>query len=394
MNLTQRFRQLDTLLVDHAWLWRPQPFKQARPSWCERLPALRETLLSLNDEELARLTTNGAALTALLTKHLPALAPLQALQDLPHLPKQTLTELGPHFHSAIPGRKWKQITAFASSLETVNVPLLEWCGGKGHLGRLLSAQWQQPTLTLEHNKKLCKEGERLAKRVESQQAFRLDDALSPSADSAVSGRHAIALHACGELHRSLVRRAVAAKVPALDFAPCCYHLHGDEEYRPLTSGAQLKLNRDDMRLAVTETVTAVGREVRRRDQEMAWKLGFDQLRRDVSGSDEYQPVKPIDKRWLNLDFAGFCLALAERDDVPLPDEIDWKHYEAVGWQRQCETMRLSLVRHAFRRAIELWLVLDLVNYLVSHGYEVRVGTFCERGVTPRNILVSARSDSS
>lgn len=394
MNLAQRFRQLDSMLADHVWLWQSQPFKQARPAWCERLPVLCETLLSLSDEELTHLTNDGAALTDLLIEHLPALAPLHTLQDLPPLPKQTLINLGPHFHSAIPGRKWQQITAFASSLDTVNLPLLEWCGGKGHLGRLLSAQWQQPVLTLEHNKKLCDEGERLARRVKSQQAFRLDDALSPSAASAVHGRHAIALHACGELHRSMVRRSVAAKVPALDFAPCCYHLHGDDEYRPLTAGAQLKLDRDDMRLAVTETVTAVGREVRRRDQEMAWKLGFDQLRRDVSGSDEYQPIKPIDKGWLNLDFAGFCRALAKREMVLLRDDIDWERYEAAGWQRQRETMRLSLVRHAFRRAIELWLVLDLVNYLVSHGYEVRVGTFCERGVTPRNILVSARRERS
>jgi len=390
MNLAQRFRQLDTLLAEHAWLWRPQPFKQARPAWCARLPALCDTLLALNDDELVTLTGDGEALLALLAEHVPALAALQPLSALPEHPKQTLSDLGPHFHSAIPGRKWQQITAFAAALGSARTPLLEWCGGKGHLGRLLAAQWQQPVLTLEHNRELCEEGERLAGRVRIAQEFLLDDALAPSADAAVSGRHAVALHACGELHRSLVRRAVAAKVPALDFAPCCYHLHGDEQYKPLTPGARLLLTRDDLRLAVTETVTAVGREVRRRDQEMAWKLGFDRLRRSVNGSDAYLPIKPIDKAWLSLDFAGFCRALAAREGVDLPSDIEWDEYEAAGWQRQRETMRLSLVRHAFRRAIELWLVLDLVNYLVSHGYEVSLGTFCERGLTPRNILVSAR----
>jgi hypothetical protein len=74
----------------------------------------------------------------------------------------------------------------------------------------------------------------------------------------------------------------------------------------------------------------------------------------------------------------------------LAGSIDWDRYEALGWQRQHETMRLSLVRHAFRRAIEVWLVLDLVNYLIGKGYEVGLCTFCERELTPRNILISAR----
>ena len=47
MNLAQRFRQLDTFLDDHAWLWRPQPFKQARPEWCARLPGLERFVFTL-----------------------------------------------------------------------------------------------------------------------------------------------------------------------------------------------------------------------------------------------------------------------------------------------------------------------------------------------------------
>ncbi len=82
--------------------------------------------------------------------------------------------------------------------------------------------------------------------------------------------------------------------------------------------------------------------------------------------------------------------MAEREGDKLPAEIDWYAAEAAGWQRQRETMRLSLVRHAFRRAIELWLVLDLASFIAEQGYEVEVGSFCDRKLTPRNILISAR----
>jgi hypothetical protein len=47
------------------------------------------------------------------------------------------------------------------------------------------------------------------------------------------------------------------------------------------------------------------------------------------------------------------------------------------------------VRAAFRRPLEVWLALDRAVWLADQGLEVAVGTFCERPVTPRNVLVSA-----
>jgi hypothetical protein len=390
MNFAQRFRQLDAFLAEYVWLWRPQPFKQARPEWCAHLPALCESVVVLSDEELARLSNDAAALISLIAEHLPALNALDELSRLPKCEPTAMVDLGPHFANSIPGRKWQQVTAFAAALGPVHTPLLEWCGGKGHLGRLLAAQWHHPVLTLELNPALCDEGKELAQRTQVEQAFRADDALAPSAAEVVVGRHAVALHACGELHRTLVRQAVAVKAPALDLAPCCYHLLHEGDYLPFTSKARLQLSRDDLRLAVTETVTAVGREVRQRDREMAWKLGFDLLRRQLGGEEGYRPIKPIEKAWLKRDFAGFCRVLGEREGVSMRQEIEWKAAEAAGWQRQRETMRLSLLRHAFRRALELWLVLDLANFLDDNGYAVTIGTFCTREVTPRNILISAR----
>lgn len=390
MNFSHHFHQLDALLSKYRWLWQPQPYKEARPHWCARLPALCAELLQLSDAQLMQLSNDGDALHSLLASHLPELAELPLLTQLPKLPLADLQTPGPHFSAGIPGRKWEQINAFSAALGEVGAPLLEWCGGKGHLGRLLALQWQRQVLTLERAPGLCRDGEGMAQRSGVSQRFHAADVMDDAVEAHLPGRHAVALHACGELHRSLVRRAVALALPALDIAPCCFHLHGEEHYRPFTSGARLSLSREDRRLAVTETVTAVGREVRLRDREMAWKLGFELLRREQSGEQGYRPVKPIDKQWLKLGFAAFCQALAEREGIVLEPVREWDAYEARGWQRQRETMRLSLVRHAFRRAVELWLVLDLACYLESHGYRVSLGTFCERELTPRNILLSAR----
>ena len=394
LSLAARFERLDVLLAEYDWLWRPQPFKQARPSWCTILPELTGVLLAMTDEEVAELSGSSMELIQLIASHLPVLSELEALCHLPECLPVELGELGPHFGWAIPGRKRDQIEAFAGAVGPVRAPLVEWCGGKGHLGRLFAAQWATPVNTLEWDVGLCVEGQRLAKRAGVEQEFTVTDVFTPAAIDHLTDRHAVALHACGELHRTLVRRAIKAGVPALDIAPCCYSHGAEEDYQALTSSTRLSVTRDDMRLAVTETVTSAPREVRRRDKEMAWKLGYDLIRRKVTGQDYYLPMKPIEKRWLKLEFADFCQTLAMRESVKLPDALDWKRYEARGWERQRETMRLSLVRYAFRRPLELWLVLDLANHLVEQGYSVSIGTFCDRKITPRNIMISARLGTS
>lgn len=390
VDVTPRLQRLDTLLNHCQWLWRPQPFKQTRPDWCQLLPELTAQLLALSDDELAALTAHDGALLRLLAVHLPELAEFETLCQLPEREQSALRPISPHLTWAIPGRKWSQIEAFAQAIGPVQTPLLEWCGGKGHLGRLLAVQWRQPVTTLEQGAQLCAEGEQLATRARIEQSFEVVDVLTPVATTHLPGRHAVALHACGELHRTLVRAAVAAQLPAIDIAPCCYHLGSPESYRPFSRDATLQLTPDELRLAVTETVTSSAREVRKRDREMAWKLGFDQLRRDRSGDDGYHPIRPIDKQWLNLDFAGFCQQLAQREGVAMGEAVEWSHYERHGWQRQHEVMRLSLVRNALRRPLELWLVFDMASYLTDHGYAVALGSFCDRRITPRNLLLSAR----
>lgn len=389
MNHPQTLQRLDQLLCDYQWLWHPQPFKQHCPSWCAKLPELTQQLLTLSDQQLADYQNDQQALLGLLTPYLAELSEIITLTSLPNAKSTPLTPLGSRFHSAIPGRKWQQIQAFSSAIGEAERPLLEWCGGKGHLGRLMAAQWQQPVTTVEWDAKLCEAGEQLAQRSKVTQDFQVVDVLGPLPDSLVQQQHGIALHACGELHRTLIRQAVAKQLPALDLAPCCYYRTPDSTYQPFSSDLKLQLDHNALRLAVTEAVTASPRELRWRDQEMAWKLGYELILHEQLTL-PYQPIKPINKQWLRKSFEEFCQNLAQRDGHTLPEQLDWQHYQQQGQQRQQQTMRLTLPRFAFRRALEMWLVLDMACYLETHGYTTTIQIFCEKALTPRNLLLSAR----
>ena len=266
--------------------------------------------------------------------------------------------------------------------------MIDWCGGKGHLGRLLAAQWQVPVHTLEIDAALCAEGAALANRQRLSHEFLNIDALT-AADWPKRGQHAVALHACGDLHRRLIAQGADVGVARFDVAPCCYYRGVTSTYQALSGNLHTALTRDDVRLAVTETVTASARLTVQRDKEMAWKLGFDAYRRASAGA-QYQNFKPVPAVWFRGSFNEFLVLMADRQGLPQPSAGISGEFEAAGWRRHGEVMRLSIVRHAFRRALEVWLALDLAVFLENRGYAVELGSFCERQLTPRNLLISAR----
>lgn len=386
MKLVDRQRQLDALLLVFRDLWHPQPFREARPDWCARWPALVAELLALPDERASALNDDGAQALNFVAPHIPDVAEVLSLAELPACPAKGLAENRFQWDWEIPGRKRQQIEAFAAATRSAGQPVLDWCGGKGHLGRLLADQWQIPVSTLEIDPTLCVEGELLARRSGVDQTFVVADALRLS--SWPARRHAVALHACGELHRSLIRRGVREGVSYFDVAPCCYHRGIDVQYQALSLQPKLALTRDDTRLAVTESVTASPRTVRRREQATAWKLGFDAYRQTCTDGG-YRTFKPVPEFWMRTGFSGFMAQLLRREGLPPIEEAQVGYFEQLGWQRQREVTRLSIVRHAFRRPLEIWLALDLAVYLEEQGYSARIGSFCQRALTPRNLLISA-----
>lgn len=387
MRLRERQQQLDALLLAFYDLWHAQPFRERRPAWCDKWPALAAELLALPEAAVVALNDDGDAALNLLARYLPEVTEMVALAKLPMHPARHLPAINAFWDWEIPGRKRAQIEAFAAAAIDSGRPVMDWCGGKGHLGRLLALAWQVPVHSLDFDATLCEQGRALALRAGVDQSFIHADALQiegwPQA-----GQHAVALHACGDLHRRLIREGAAQGLPALSVAPCCYHRGVEHHYQPMSGPLQLQLTRDDTRLAVTETVTAKSRETRQRDQAMAWKLGFDAYRRDV-GDGGYRNFKPVPDRWMRATFGEFMAQMTLREGLPSLPGSAVTAYESIGWQRRHQVMALSIPRHAFRRALEIWLALDLAVYFEKQGYSVSLGCFCERALTPRNLMVSA-----
>jgi len=390
--LAQRFQQLDRLLTHYQRWWQYQPYHHLTMPFADEAPTLVVLLNGLTLDELAALDADMFALGTLLA---PWIAEGETLHQLSQLTPFTPEPINCSKEMALhmPGRKQAQIEAFTACLPAHQGPYLEWCAGKGHLGRLVSRHRHAAVLSLELQQTLCAEGRQLAARDGADMTFTCADAFSPASAALIAPEHhAMALHACGELHTHLLAQVVERGARGVTISPCCYHLIRSDEYRPLSRAAQgsaLRLAKADLKLPLQETVTGGARITRLREQEVVWRLAFDCLQREVRGVDEYLPVPNMQKSLLTGSFAAFCGWAAERKGIALPSGLDYDGFVAKGELRFGDVTRMELVRHLFRRPLEVWLALDRALFLQEQGYRVEVGEFCAKPMTPRNILIRA-----
>ncbi|MDN3640691.1 methyltransferase [Simiduia curdlanivorans] len=395
--LTEQFHHLDRLLTEHRQYWQVRAFATFDRLWPE---GLKQCVDSLSIEQIWQLDGAEDELVALFSPWLPVGEALnQLLEQFQRPESNDHKDVEARLGVGIPGRKWRQIAAFVESMPKPAGTVLEWCAGKGHLGRVVSSVHGCEVQSLEWDRGLCHEGEQLAAKYRDKyrvdQTFLCADALMAETKEHIPrGGMSIALHACGDLHTQLLKAWVVRKGEQLLLAPCCYHLTKDARYLPLSQAAKasaIRLSKADLSLPLQSTVTGGKRVQRLRDLEANWRLSFDMLQRQIRGVDEYLPLPSIKKAMLAGPFDAFLAWAATQKAVPLPAGLDIAACLLRGQRRLLEVRRTELVSKLFRRAIELWLVLDRALYLQEQGAEVDVFTFCDYQLTPRNFMIRANN---
>lgn len=409
IDYAARFAELDAWLLEHQALWRPRPFTTVHLPWEADWPELANWLRSRTLEQ-AEAAHNQPHLLEGAPRPFAQLA--QRALELSQLPlyqpavdarlssTRSTTEqrqIADLLSRHIPGRKWQQITHFAACVRHgwghPATHWLDWCAGKGHLGRLLAWQTGKPLTCLERDPQLNRQGAELGRQL-GVSSIHLDaDVLDPDSWPQLQTEHSVvALHACGQLHMTLLEQAARRGCRQLALSPCCYNRIESASYQPMSARARasaLRLSREDLGLPLQESITAGQRVRRLRDQSMAWRLAFDIWQRQARGVDQYLPTPSRPESALAQGIAHFCRDLAAHHGLQLREPEDWQALEQQGWQRLAEVRNLELVPGLFRRPLEIWLLLDRALYLQECGYQVRLGQFCESTLTPRNLLLLA-----
>ncbi|WP_337841556.1 methyltransferase [Rheinheimera sp.] len=387
------WQQLDQLLYQYQPFWRFLPFYQVEPGW--QHPALQAWLDRLSEAQLDQLELHEPWRRQQLADFFPQLAAVTDWIVARQTEAKPAAEAMPFWLARdIKGRKQQQIEFWVEQLPDLPLPLLEWCAGKGHLGRWLSSSKSRQVLSLEWQAELCAQGEAEARRLQLAQTFVQADVLQPASQQYLQAKqHAVALHACGDLHLQLLRSAAARQTQQLDLIPCCYHLIAQPDYRGLSQQAQqgqlLPLSKEQLKLAVQSQSTAGERIARLRHLEVWWRLSYQALYQHCTGQQHYRPLDSVAKHWFSGEFRAFADFAAAAHGWSIPDDLDVTPFLAEGAARQRQVRRQQLVRSVFAPALELYLVLDRVLYLQEQGYQVQLQRFCPAALTPRNWWISA-----
>ncbi len=392
MTSAGRFEALSALLEARRPLWEPRPFVHATLPWEREHPDVARWLRGLDEEAIDALERDPSAGDGppRFKRWADECRPLTAI------PRHPAGALPPRGERGVPARKQAQIEAFAGAALASFGPRVEsvvdWCAGKGHLGRRLSQEARLPATMIEVRGDLCRAGEALSG---PECRFIAGDVLAPdlSLDCLRPGTAAVALHACGHLTDALLRRA-ADRVDTIAAAMCCHHrLPRRGPYVPISeAGRSSGLTGIPLRLSTADEVVARPRRRASRRREMAWRLGADTLLREGSGVDEYRTLGRLSAAQIDLDFERFVRDASERLQTPLPASWSPARAEQRAWERARTARALAVVRGLYRRPVELWLVLDRALYLEERGRRTTVSEFCDAAVTPRNLLITSAAD--
>lgn len=386
LALTESLRFLESF-------WRESSFYCFNMQWREDFPKLNDALFFMDDATFRNMDQSPEVLALFLSQHIPGYDNVIRLTEVAALNHRVT--INPRLQVDVPGRKWSQIESFIGALPVVpstkNKTVVDWCSGKSYLGRAVANYWGSKLHAVECQQALCESGRALASPwVESVQ-FSQKDVLKDHHDFLPSD-FVVALHACGDLHRSLLRQWRQSNAAHLVLAPCCYHQWFKGNYVPLSEIAQkndLVLTRNQVRLAVQEMVTSSSRVRSQVALLGQWRMAFDLVQRDIRGVDEYLSTVSLPFSSVKKGAEFVIRTLAECKSITIPPDFDFQPYLIRAEQRYAEFQRLQLVAHGFRRALELWLVLDLVLFLEEGGCEVELASFCPRDITPRNLRICA-----
>lgn len=391
MPESHHLHQLTGFLSEHRSWWQFRPFHYAHNRWQYSHPGLYQQFEALSETELHELERDQNQRVHWLKPWMKGLSRVSSLCQLPMVPLEE-QPYSPHWQRDIPGRKWQQIRQFSPHVPT-EVPLVEWCAGKGHLGRYLSLSQQQNVRSLEWQSSLCEAGTVLASQHHAQQTFHVLDVFSQqTAEHLDPSQHAVAMHACCDLHQELVQQVTKLRLKGLSLSPCCYHLCRHDEYQPMSQQAQehnLYLSRDDLSMCLRQTVTAGQKERQQRQQELLWRLAFDSYQRQLRNTEQYMPLPTLPKALLKGQFSEFILWCCERKQLQASVDISLEECLIQAEKRVRHNREMELIQHCFQRPIEIWLALDKVVFLQQQGYEAGLEVFCDYQLTPRNLIIKA-----
>lgn len=279
--------------------------------------------------------------------------------------------------------------------ESPSLPVVDWGGGKGHLGALVQAETEHPVLILEKDPDFQSH---YADLQYLEAMVELHRPLPTSLAKQLSLDHgSLGLHACGSLSIAQLENAIAYPCQWLINIPCCFEKMR-ESHRPLSNTLKhlTPLSHAALNLATrtSKDTSEDNARLKANIHDFRWTIFLfehEVLLPQKKISRVTQKLGRFSKANYRQGFSTYLREVLKR----LPHLGDYESELFAFFQQEetqnllARTHQLQNWRNAFARPLELAVVLDRGFWLQEQGFEVHVERLFNDQISPRNFAIRA-----
>lgn len=405
MDFKKRFQEIADFLQPYQRIWEneimllyPNPLDSFSSDWISDLAKFKNQndVIKLSRKEVADYITNPSLIK--FYSRIEELSHVPALNNLPPFPEQKDS-----FLYMIPKKQHeiKKLAPFVNQFyQKYGVKnIIDIGGGVGHLAQTLTSHYQLKTTTLDMDPALQKTGRVRFKRNDVNYIHVKVDAENESFKAILDPDSlTLGLHTCGPLAVHQIKGSSSKRIKGVINFGCCYEkLLAYPESQNISQSAQkmtspLVFNRFALTLA-----TRAHRKMNEKDYELKLKVKYYRyaihfLLHDEYGLKDLTSLGNSRPTLYDESFASYVINQFEKIRIPLkhsPEELNEYFSNHKVQDLIWNMLSADLIRNAFGRLMELYILLDRVLFLEESGYDVQLLEFFEEPLSPRNLGIVA-----
>lgn len=200
----------------------------------------------------------------------------------------------------------------------------------------------------------------------------------------------IGLHSCGNLSSQVIQQGIQQGLgKILNFGCCYHHINGDYNLSKVSQKEPIWFSHEALHLAAHAHRDIDKKALEKKIAVKQYRYTLHFYLKDQQKA-EFQKVG--DGHWDDYQgsFAAYAKKFGSTSLQSITDEALNEYFATPENQRQLQATILGgIIRNTLGRVIELYIVLDRCLLLQEAGYEVSLGTYFNRKISPRNLGIFA-----
>jgi len=404
MALKSQFLELSKMLSPYIHLWNreilnyyPDSLDHYSPEWLERLEKLTKDQLWRFDSFNDLSQVKGSPLEKFLHGIIALVTPVKEIHP-------TLSDLPDWAYFKMKSKKRHEITCLLPAINKLYQLQqfdhgVDIGGGQGHLSKILAHYLSIPMFCIDKDLELQNIGRKRLNKYPTPMTARdvtfINREFGKDNLSFKKNALSLGLHTCGALANTHIKTATQSDTKVLLNFGCCYL-----KLDPLTDLNLSKSAKINPLHLSTHALTMASRahggisreDFNKKERVKFYRYALHLFLYEELGINKFIGVGNSPDTLYQGTFHDYALFNLKRLKIAFKHgKTDLDHFfNDQKRQEQIKKMFLAnIIRWKFGRPLEYYILLDRALYLEENNYTVKVSTYFDEGISPRNIGIMA-----